>query len=490
MKKINKRRLKYGANNTVLVIGAVVIFILFNFLAAAFSEKFPSTRIDMTENGMFEIGEATKGVLAELDESGDDVTVYYMKSESDEFAQIKEIILKYLAASKKLKYEVKYYVKDPSFTKQFDEASSLREGSLIVNDETSGRYRIIRFEDMVDYTTTGTSQSQTPSTLVLESRLTNALAYCISKTDDMTVYFSMGHQEADPNAMAQVLLDENITPAQCDLTNAVPPDCRLLLIISPTKDFTAQEIENLDSYLDGGGSVQIAVEPTVSLPRLESYLAEWGVTLENNYVMEMDSRYGGAQYGIDMMYPQIASSASDIIESGARVIATLCRGVSVSDDPSREIKHNAIFYTTKNGIAYSVEELDDPDDEGTSGSYDLCVYLEKTVGENYDQTASMIVSGSSSFWGISNYEELNENLLSNVFAESSFGNKAFFVGSVYKMLGLSSTKLTISGKSLSTTNIVVLTDAQKNIYRIIFCYAMPIVIVLVGIVIWLRRRHL
>lgn len=487
MKKINKRRLKYGANNTVLILGAVIIFVLFNILASAVSEKFPAARIDMTENGMFKIGEATKGVLAELDESGDDVTVYYLKNENDEYTEIKEIVLKYLGASKKLKYEVKNYIKDPSFTKQFGEASGLREGSLIVEDKTTGRYRIISFDDMVDYSSTGSmTASQSPSSLVLESKLTNALSYCISRTDSMVAYFSMGHQEADPNALAQVLIDENIAPAQCDLANAVPPDCSLLMIISPTLDFTAQEIDNLDAYLDGGGSVQLAVEPTVSLPKLEAYLAEWGVTLEDNYVMEQDARYGGAQYGVDMMFPRIASSADDILDTNSTVIASLCRGVSVSDDPEGAIKHRSVFYTTKNGIAYATDGSDD----GTEGTYDICVYLEKTVGESYDKTASMIVSGTSSLWGVSNYQELNENLLSQVFAESRYANKAFFVGSVYKMLGLTSTKLTISGKSLGTSNIVVLTDAQKNLYKILFCYALPAVIVLLGLFIWLRRRHL
>lgn len=486
MKKLNTRRLRYGANNTVLVAGAVIIFVLLNLAASALSEKFPATRIDMTENGMFKIGAATKGVLADLDESGDDVTIYYMKNQSDEFTEVKELVLKYLAASKNLKYKAVNYIRDPKFTERFADAAELSEGSLIVEDTTTDRSRVIRMEDMVDYAADGYSQSRTPSTLMLESRLTNALAYCIGRSEALAC-FSVGHQEANPNSMAEVLAEENITPMQIDLTSPVPENCGLLLIISPTLDFTAQEIENLDAYFDRGGSVQLAVEPTVSLPRLESYLAEWGVTLNNDYVLEGDARYGGAQYGIDLMYPQISSEAGDIIDTKSRVIGTLCRSVSVSDDPTGVVSHSVVFYTTKSGVSYDVAN---ENDEGSEGVYNLCVTLEKTVGDKYDKTARFMVAGSSSFWGISNYQETNDNLLGRVFSEESFGNKSFFVGSVYSMMGLSGTKLTIAGKSLRSASLVVLTDSQKKLYRALFCYALPAVVVLLGLAVWLRRRHL
>lgn len=485
-KKFNARRLRYGANNTVLIVGAIVVFVLLNLAASALSEKFPATRIDMTGTGMFEIGAATKNVLAELDETGDDVTVYYMKNKSDEYTEVKELVLKYLGASKNLKYEVVYYIRDPKFTERFEEASGLSEGSLIVEDADTHRSRIIRMEDMVDYTTDNYSQSRTPSSLILESQLTNALAYCISRTDTV-VGFTVGHQEADPNAMAQVLVNENITPMQQDLSEPVPEDVSLLVIMSPTVDFTAAEIENLDAYFDRGGNVQLAVEPTISLPRLEAYLAEWGVTFDNNYVIEGDARYSAAQYGLDIMYPQISSDAGDIISADSQVIGSLCRSVSVDDDPSGVVTHKPVFYTTKNARAFNVT---DPNDEGTSGVYNLCVYLEKSVGEDYSSTAKLLVAGSSSFWGISNYEELNDSLLTQAFQEERFGNRAFFVGGVYSMTGLSGTKLTITGKSLNSASMVVMTDAQKKIYRVLFCYALPAVIVLLGLAIWLRRRHL
>ncbi|MGN1098425.1 MAG: Gldg family protein [Clostridia bacterium] len=486
MKKINKRRLKYGANNTVLIVGAIVIFILLNLLASAFSEKFPATRVDLTDKGLFKIGNTTKSVLADLDDSGDDVTVYYLKNEADEITYIKEVLLKYLAASKNLKYEVKYYVKDPGFTKRYGDVGSLTEGSLIIDDTTTGRYRIIRYEDMFEYSTNSMTQKQTISAANLESKLTNALAYCISR-DEVSVCFTTGHGEASPDEMGGVLQEENITAQLFNLkTDEVPDDCGILFIISPIYDFTADEIDRLDNYLDRGGNVQIAIEPAVSLPRLESYLGEWGVTLEDNNVVEGDPNYMryDQQTGMYWVYPQVVKSdiTEDIIDRNLTVMSTLCRSINVADDPKGEITHSTIFYTTKDGVSSDIETA-----ETKEGSFDLCVKLEKTVGENYDKTAKLIVGGSASFWGVTNYSNIVD--LTGLLSESGIGNNSFFVGSVYDMMELEGTKLTIESKSLSTTRLVM-TDSQENVYRIIFCYALPIVIVLAGIIIWLRRRHL
>ena len=493
MKKINKRRLKYGANNIILIIAAIVIFVLVNFLSAALSEKFPSTRIDLTGNGVFNIGDATKNVLAELDESGNEVHLYYMKGSSEENTYIKEIILKYLAASDNLEYEVKYFNRDPAFVQQFT-SGTVTEHSLIVENATNGRFRIINASEMTDYDEQGNLSAAN-----LESKLTNALAYCISK-DDNTVCFITDHREVNPAEMANVLTNENITPTTFSLKNGeVPQDCKMLYIISPIDDFTAEEIERLDHYLDRGGSVQIAIEPFFSLPRLESYLKEWGITLGNDIVIEGDPNYRLIAEGdsIDVFYPQIEQIDlnKDLLEGGTRrnIFATLCRSVSFEQDMLGAITCDRVLRTTRYGVAINFDEPEEgQEDSGideAQGTYALAMYLEKTVGENYDKTARLLVAGSSSFWGASQYAEPYGFDLNGLLSEGSYGNNRFFVGSTYEMLGINSTRLTISSKSLNYSRLVM-TETQQRLYRIIFCFALPIIIMIAGIIFWLRRRHL
>ena len=488
MKQVNKRRLKYGANNAILIIAAVVIFVLVNYLSAALSEKFPSTRIDLTGNGVFNIGNATKNVLAELDESGNEVHIYYMKGSSEENTYIKEILLKYLGASDNLEYEVKYFNRDPAFVQRFT-TGTVTEHSLIVENATNGRYRIINASEMIVYDDQGNLSAAN-----LENRLTNALAYCISQEDN-TVCFLTDHREVNPAEMGNVLTSENITPTTFSLkTGEVPEDCKMLYIISPVDDFTAEEIERLDNYLDRGGSVQIAIEPFFSLPRLENYLKEWGITLGNDIVIEGDPNYSLSTEGdiIDVFYPQIEQIDlnKDLLEGGTRrsIFATFCRSVNFEQDMLGAITCERVLRTTRYGYAMNFDQSEEQSAAGTQGTYALAMYLEKTVGENYDKTARLLVAGSASFWGSSQYMEGMGLDLTGLLSEGSYGNNRFFVGSTYEMLGINSTRLTIGSKSLSYTRLVM-SQTQQRLYRIIFCIALPILIIIAGIVIWLRRRY-
>lgn len=495
MKKINKRRLKYGANNTLLIVGAIVIFVLVNLLAGALSTKFPATRIDLTENGLYEIGKATKNVLAELDECGDEVTIYYMRGSDEKDSYVNEVVLKYVAASKNLEYKDIFYIKDPGFVNKFTDIENVSEHSLIVENATNGRHRMISYMDMFEISSDASTGQRYPSAAVLESKLTNALAYVISREETL-VCFTTDHGEPSPAEMTNVLAGENITAARFSLKMAdVPEECRMLYIISPVDDFLPEEIDRLDDYLDRGGSVQLAIEPYSELPRLEAYLAEWGVTLDNNIVVEGNPNYStqNTNNGLDVIFPQVVESGltEDVVNKNVPVFATLCRSVSFKQDNLDAISKKTVFYTTKQGVAYDMVYDENGEtgglDEGVQGVYDLAIYLEKTVGEDYDKTARLLVAGSSSFWGVTQYSEVAN--MSGFLSESSIGNNSFFVGSAYEMIGLNSTKLTIESKSLSSARLIM-TETQQKMYRIIFCFALPIVIVLAGIIIWLRRRHL
>ncbi len=488
---VNKRRLKYGANNVVLIIASIVIFVLVNFLAEALSEKFPAARFDLKGNGVFEIGNTTKSVLADLDRSGGKINLYYIQNSGDENEYVKEVVLKYLAGSKNLEYEVKNINKDPAFAKKFSDTGTIQENSIVVENAKNSRYRIINPEDMIVY-----DESGSPSAADLESLLTNAIAYCLSD-EDTVVCFVTDHGEVDPSEMGSVLTDENISPTTLSLkTGEVPDACKMLYIISPMDDFTADEIDHLDNYLERGGCVQLAVEPFFTLPRLESYLAEWGVTLGNDIVVENDPNYKVQKRNeneLDIFYPQVEhiDINGDLLENGngRPVFSTLCRSVSFEQDMLGVINCERALRTTRygSGISFSDDENEEPQTQ--TGTYALALYLEKPVGENYDKTAKLLVAGSSSFWGASNYAEAIGLDLSGILSEGSLGNNRFFVGSTYEMIGINSTRLTISSKSLRYSRLAM-TATQQTLYRIIFCYALPIIIILAGLIIWLRRRHL
>lgn len=479
------QKTQYRASYLIAVVGALVVFVLVNVLGSLIADKFPATHVDFTKNGVYTIGETTQSVLQDLDESGKQLTIYYLKNTQDEITYVREIVLQYLGASKNLSYEAKYYMKDPSFMKPYGEtATTLTEGSLIVDYNQGERYRIITYEEMYELAYSQSSGGYEVTGAALESKLTNAIAYCLSD-EDVHVYLTSGHGEADPSEMAAVLQTENVIAQQLELTKQdVPEDCEILFVMSPVYDFTAAEIERLDAYLERGGNVQLGVEPAVDLPRLFSYLKEWGVTLNDDQVIETNPQYMSqdAQSGLYYIFPQVSEHpyTKTITEKSLNVMNLLCRSITLEDLDN--VEYQVLFYTTNQGLSQSMDNS-----ETKEGSFNLTYVLSKQVGAAYDKTATMVVSGNTSLWGLTNYSDYLS--LGGMLSEQGLGNNAFFVDSVREMTNLRGSALSIDAKNLRVTRLVM-TEQQQKLYRALFCFAMPILIFLIGIAVWLRRRHL
>ncbi len=72
----------------------------------------------------------------------------------------------------------------------------------------------------------------------------------------------------------------------------IPEEVTMIIIASPTTDYSMAEIDKLDAYLKNGGDAIIALSPYTSdaLPNLTLLFEEWGVRYTNNMVLD-SSRY-------------------------------------------------------------------------------------------------------------------------------------------------------------------------------------------------------
>lgn len=108
------------------------------------------------------------------------------------------------------------------------------------------------------------------------------------------VYESEGHQEIlteDKQRLStlQHFMTQNegaeIRRFNASLTQSVPEDGDLLLVIGPAQPFNTSELEVLRGYLERGGSLFVALRPRVK-SGLEPLLEEYGVKVGNNVVLD------------------------------------------------------------------------------------------------------------------------------------------------------------------------------------------------------------
>ena len=108
------------------------------------------------------------------------------------------------------------------------------------------------------------------------------------------VYFLTGHGEANINSnysyAREGLLDNLYKVGIVDLsyTPSIPEDCAALIIAAPQKSLTSGELKIIEDYLESDGWVMILTNPN-SPPEIKQLLSAWGVEIEDGIIIDPSS---------------------------------------------------------------------------------------------------------------------------------------------------------------------------------------------------------
>ena len=106
-------------------------------------------------------------------------------------------------------------------------------------------------------------------------------------------YFTQNHGETADVAFSNLLTCAGFYVEAINLRKSeIPEDAGMVIISNPTSDFEMTvdnstvrgEINKLESYLERGGKLYVALDPYVKeLKNLEGLLKKWGITLSGEY---------------------------------------------------------------------------------------------------------------------------------------------------------------------------------------------------------------
>ena len=75
-----------------------------------------------------------------------------------------------------------------------------------------------------------------------------------------------------------------VSPLSLSAVDAIPNDCQLLVIARPQNAYSAAEIKRIETYLEGGGRLLVALGPQYT--GIEDLLSRWAVSVESGAIME------------------------------------------------------------------------------------------------------------------------------------------------------------------------------------------------------------
>ncbi len=254
----NKRSTQSGTNAIVATISVFVILGLINFLAV----RYP-TRVDLTETGLYTLAPQSRQLVRNLQQP---VKVWVF--ERDPKPEDRALLENYRQQGKNFTYE---YV-DPQIQLGLANKFNVQSPGEVYLEAGDER-RLLQ----------GANNEQR----LTEPRLTNALQQIISKSNTK-VYFVQGHGEqpltGEQNSLSEALsglTDKNYTIEPLNLAQTpIPTDANIVVIAGARRSLLPSEATALNNYLNRGGSLFLAIDPTIDLG-INSLLKSWGVTLDN-----------------------------------------------------------------------------------------------------------------------------------------------------------------------------------------------------------------
>lgn len=452
---IAARQARFGATASLYTIVVIAALVIVNWLGNRYNKTY-----DTTSNKRFTLSQETQKVVKGLKQ---DATITYI-DKADGFTQARGILDRYANLSHKVHIQYIDYLKQPTVARAYG----------------------LRYAGTA-YVELGPRREEAKA--LTEEGITGAFLKDLKGV--RKVCFVTGSQEhaldgTDSNGLSQfkTLLERDNYQAQAvtllDKT-AVPTDCNVLAIAGPTADYTANEVAAIKTYVENGGRAMFLLDPPLDFSRehiapntaLVNLLASWGVTEQSDLVLEQNPM--GQLLGMGPEIPIISSYESHPIVNDLKNSYTgfpVARSLQVKN--TDKATNQKLFSTSSSAIAtekLSTNEVNPADPSNKKGPFVLGVAGSYNTGKPNDP-GRWVVIGSSGF--------LDNSMLG--FQQ----NRDLALNSI-NWLSSDEDLISIRPKETEDRRLNV-TQRQMNVFAYIDLIALPLLTILGGVAIYLKRR--
>jgi hypothetical protein len=482
--EIKSRKLKYGTLATVFTIVFILAVILVNVFVGYLTDRFV-LEFDMTSEDLFDISEDTREVLADISEP---ITITVLAEETDYrdstslLAQIYEILQRYEALSNGM-LTVEYINPElnPQLLDKYAELDSPSTDDIII--ESSKRFKHLTPTDLYEYQTDSSTDESYIVGLRAEQRLTSGILF-VQADSIPKALFTTGHGETTSlDELKSVLTSGNYEVGTVSLgTEEIPDDATMLIISSPETDFTDDEIDRLDEFLTNGGNAIVTMTPstTSTLTRLESYFEEWGVSYDKSMIMDNTQCLAGyPMYIVPTL--QSVEGITDSISTTAKY-ATIPGAMPINTLFSENGWRTTTSLLTTSSASYAKEIVGesiltyDKETGDAEGPFNVAVMAMETHVDNLQYSYSRILFANAGM--VSDSVMSYENMLNSQ-----------YVAAVISMMTDETDAVIIEAKNYESTSLTILGTQVTTLFWVMIII-IPFGILAIGLVIWLRRRHL
>ncbi len=476
MKKINKNDplIKYGGYASIMSAIVVIAVIVLNMVVSSFDVKF-----DLTKNGLYTLSEDTISLVENLNQ---DVSIYSLYAEGQEISMVTEILDRYASHSKHITVSNIDPYTDPAFAVEHTQnGQQPKVGDIVV--ETDSNFAVIPQEDITDISVDSMSQTAYLKGIKVEGVLTGTIRQLTNGAAE-AVYELTGHNETSlGDELKKEMGYSGFEVQTLDLvkTPKIPEDCEILVINGPAVDLSKSEADTVKSFLENGGKAFITLTLTTQeMPNFDSLLASYGIADSGRLIVE-----GSADYVIDnnplYLIPDLNSESKiceSLVNAGTNILAPASMYVEQLDTKRSTVNIETLAVSSTYSYAKTLNDISGNNAQLTetdpTGPLDIVVSVTDTDNNGTENGTKLIVSGTSM---------ILEDSVNNIVNGGNFG----FVMNAFDFLN--GTESTGRTKSIGADEYLNITQSKAVVIMLVSVVVIPLIILLAGFTVFIRRRN-
>lgn len=466
---VSARKLKRGVFNSAFVVIGIAIAVAANVFVEELPEAAQS--IDVTSNHLYSLTDETYQVLEVLDE---DITMYVLANKSDVDDIVAKTLKDYESGSSHITVEYVDPAVSPNFYSTYTDTAPSSGSIIVVCGERS---KVVDYSNLYETSVNYSTYSYETTGYDGEGQLTSAIGYVI--TEDMpVVYVIDGHGETTlDSSVTEALEKMNVSVETITLLteDAVPEDAEAIIINGPTSDFSADDAQKVIDYLAGGGRALITTtyEATDELTNFNSILAKYDISVASGLLMESDTSH---YYQYPYYLLPTVESADQTSSVDNYVFAPFMQALTNLETDTENLTWTDLLTTSS--TAYVKSDLSNLttyewEDGDAAGQFSVAAQVTDS------STGAQVTVVTSTYLFTANADEMVSGQNMNLFK----GIAGTLVDS-----DSSAATTSIAVKSYSSETLTV-SQAVSVVCEIVFIILVPIVLILLGITIWMRRRR-